>query len=126
MPSFSSSVQLLLLCLFFCFSTCHLRVEEAAAAVNVTSISKVQDAKNFQVYYGQTFKVIKNRMDGKSYLLIQLLGLLGSLKGITSDKVTSQCVLKSSMEGEIQLINKTDAQQLNQFAAHFISNTDEQ
>ncbi|XP_030953212.1 uncharacterized protein LOC115976203 [Quercus lobata] len=137
----------------------------AATTVKVGNISKVEDAVNFHIYYGQTFKVIKNAIDGKSYLLIQdnsrmaartkyctpriksfvipmsnysidtelfavsffeLLGLLGSLKGITSDSVASQCVLKLYEGGEIEIINKSEPQQLAQFAVHFVTNTDQQ
>jgi len=52
--------------------------------------------------------------------------LLESLKGITSDSVTSECVLKLYTSGGIKLVNKTDIQQLSQFTAHFISNVDEE
>ncbi|KAG6720609.1 hypothetical protein I3842_03G071100 [Carya illinoinensis] len=136
----------------------------AAKKLKVGNISKVEDAVNFHIYYGQTFKVIKNAIDGKSYLLIQndsrmasrtkyctsriksyviplsnysvntelfpvsffeLLGLLGSLKGITADSVTSQCVLKLYQSGEIKLINKSEPQQLAQFGAHFVTDTDQ-
>ena len=55
----------------------------------------------------------------------QLLGLLGNLKGITSDLVASECVLKLLNEGQIEFINKSEPQQLTLFATHFISNTDQ-
>ncbi|KAG7585934.1 hypothetical protein ISN45_Aa02g012820 [Arabidopsis thaliana x Arabidopsis arenosa] len=142
----------------------------ASNNVKVGSISKVEDAENFYIYYGQTFKVIKNAIDGKSYLLIQntsrmavrtkyctsriksyvipllnysldtqssqggvpvsffeLLGLLGSLKGITSDAVASPCLLKLCEAGEVVKIDKGEqqGQVLSQFAAHFISDTDQ-
>ncbi|CAN8243561.1 unnamed protein product [Cochlearia groenlandica] len=140
----------------------------ASNNVKVGSISKVEDADNFHIYYGQTFKVIKNAIDGKSYLLIQntsrmavrtkyctsriksyviplvnysidtqssqgmlcffplfqLLGLLGSLKGITSEEVASPCVLKLYEAGEIVKLN-TSEQQVSQFAVHFISDIDQ-
>ncbi|KAI3462229.1 hypothetical protein Pfo_018892 [Paulownia fortunei] len=146
---------------------CTFGGRDAAAAtpsVKVGNISEVEDAAYVRIYYGQTFKVIKNGFDGKSYLLIQnnskmaaktkyctsriksfviplanysidadyfpasffeLLGLLGSLKGMTSEYVASQCVLKLYNEGQVQLINRSEPQQLTQFAAHFIVNTDQ-
>ena len=60
-----------------------------------------------------------------SYLCPQLLGLLGNLKGITSDLVASPCVLKLHSEGQVGVVNKTEPGQLSQFAAYFISDTDQ-
>ncbi|KAF8389629.1 hypothetical protein HHK36_024148 [Tetracentron sinense] len=57
---------------------------------------------------------------------LRLLALLGSLKGITSDYVASQCVLKSYFGGEIGIINMSEPQQLSQLAAHFIRSVDQQ
>ncbi|KAL3735717.1 hypothetical protein ACJRO7_024790 [Eucalyptus globulus] len=54
----------------------------------------------------------------------QLLGLLGSLKGITADSVASPCVLKLCEGGGAEMINKSNPQQFQQFSANFISNTD--
>lgn len=56
---------------------------------------------------------------------MQLLGLLQSLKGMTSESVASQCVMKLFEGGEIQVINKSDPQEFSQFGAHFISDTDQ-
>ncbi|MED6159049.1 hypothetical protein PIB30_038745 [Stylosanthes scabra] len=145
--------------------SCCAGVHGGTAPTKVSSFSKVEDAVNFHIYYGQTFKVIKNAIDGQSYLLLQnnsriasrtkyctsriksfviplsnysvdtdyfpvsfleLLGLLESLKGITSESVVSPCVLKLSQEGQIQILNKSDYQQFAQFSAHFYSDTDQQ
>ncbi|CAN0913875.1 hypothetical protein LINGRAHAP2_LOCUS28193 [Linum grandiflorum] len=132
----------------------------------VSSVSKVEDADNFHIYYGQTFKVIKNAVDGRSYLLIQnnskmaartkyctqrirsflvpfsnfsadtyffpvsyfeLLGLLGNLKGMTSNAVASPCTLKLYEKGRIAIVNYNDRpQDSTQFAANFVTNTDAQ
>ncbi|PNT78314.1 hypothetical protein BRADI_1g77210v3 [Brachypodium distachyon] len=54
----------------------------------------------------------------------ELLGVLQNLQGITSDHVSSPCVLQSYANGHVQLVNRTDAQKLSQFSAHFVSNTD--
>ncbi|XP_058749114.1 uncharacterized protein LOC131622083 isoform X1 [Vicia villosa] len=136
----------------------------SSSTVKVGNISKVEDAVNFHIYYGQTFKVIKNAVDGQSYLLLQNnsriasrtkyctsriksfviplsnfsvdtdsfpvsflehLGLLESLKGVTSDTVASPCVLKLYKEGLIEILNKSDYQMISQFSAHFFSDTDQ-
>lgn len=163
-PSSSSSVswlQRFLVAAWFLGCGC-LQGLSAASTVKV-NISRVEDAVNFHIYYGQTFKVIKNAIDTRSYLLIQdnsrmasrtkyctsriksfiiplsnysvdaelfpvsffeLLGLLGSLKGITADSVASPCVLKLCEGGGAEMINKSNPQQFQQFSANFISNTD--
>ncbi|KAJ4828797.1 hypothetical protein Tsubulata_010811 [Turnera subulata] len=55
----------------------------------------------------------------------QLLGILGSMKGMTSESVASQCVLKLYQDGGIQMIDRGETQQLAQFAAHFVTDTDQ-
>lgn len=58
-------------------------------------------------------------------LRMQLLGLLGRLKGITTELVASQCVKKLYESGDIHMINASDSEQLSQFAAHFIGLTNQ-
>ncbi|TYI49741.1 hypothetical protein E1A91_D12G055600v1 [Gossypium mustelinum] len=57
--------------------------------------------------------------------VFQLLGVVGSVKGMTSNTVASECVLKMVEGGEISLINASEPQQLAPFAAHFVSNLDQ-
>ncbi|CAM8924692.1 unnamed protein product [Rhodiola kirilowii] len=161
----------------------------AAPKLPPGNISRAEQAVGFHIYYGQSFKVIKNAVDSKSYLLIQgssrmatrtkycttriksfviplanfsadtmsfpvsffevrvisscnfkihmhhctvtwtmtlqLLGLLKSMKGITSDSIASECVLKAYKAGQIEKVNFTEPQQMAEFAAHFISNTNQ-
>ncbi|XVF71025.1 hypothetical protein PTKIN_Ptkin12aG0001600 [Pterospermum kingtungense] len=52
-----------------------------------------------------------------SVSFFELLGVVGSMKGMTTNSVASECVLKKLEEGEINMINGSEAQQ---FAAHFV------
>ena len=59
------------------------------------------------------------------FIFQQLLGLLGSMKGITSDSMASECALKLYETGEIEMMNRSEPQQFSEFGAHFISVTDQ-
>ncbi|CAK7338885.1 unnamed protein product [Dovyalis caffra] len=117
--------NILFLAALFIFGYLLQGANAASSTPNVGNISKIEDAVNFHIYYGQTFKVIKNVVDGKSYLLIQLLGILGSMKGITSDSMASQCALKLYETGGVEMINRNETQQFSEFGAHFISETNQ-
>lgn len=50
---------------------------------------------------------------------------MGKLKGMTSDKVASECILKLYHDGQVETINKTDSQQLKQYVVHFTAGNTE-
>lgn len=54
------------------------------------------------------------------------MGQLGSLKAITSNSVSSECILKYHLDGLIQLVNTNETQLLSGFPAHFVSNADDE
>lgn len=68
----SSMLQALFFLAFVWFFN-YESVDGASSTVKMGNFSKVEDAVNFHIYYGQTFKVIKNAVDGQSYLLLQVL-----------------------------------------------------
>ncbi|KVI08681.1 hypothetical protein Ccrd_012949 [Cynara cardunculus var. scolymus] len=49
------------------------------------------------------------------------------MKGITTEKVASPCLLKLYNEGQIQMLNKSEPQQFSHYTAHFVQdNTNQQ
>lgn len=47
------------------------------------------------------------------------------MKGLTSESVASECVLKLYQGGEIGLVNKSEPLQFSQYAAHFTTDSDQ-
>lgn len=43
------------------------------------------------------------------------------MKGITTERIASACVLKLYNGGQIQMLNKSEPQQFSQYTAHFIA-----
>ncbi|XP_040378092.1 uncharacterized protein LOC102715836 isoform X2 [Oryza brachyantha] len=145
----SSCLQAVVLCQLLLPST-HIaaaagKPKAAAPPAVAGPVSKVEDATRFQIYYGQSFKVVKNNWNGKSYLLMQNTSKMATKTKYCTGRIKSfviplanysvdttaspvsffECVLQSYASGNVQLINKTDAQILTQFSAHFMSTTDE-
>lgn len=54
---------------------------------------------------------------------LELLGVLNSLKAVTSKLVFSPCLAKYISDGDVQEVNQTDPEQILQFTAHLTSSS---